>query len=99
MQQALRQAGRAVREIRLVLCQSGRASEGAREFIKAHYEGLRQHGQDVVIRECSQAAPSLTVRLEYGVEKRLDLSGLSSADIASRVERLALDAEKINRSI
>jgi NADH dehydrogenase (ubiquinone) 1 alpha subcomplex subunit 2 len=99
MQSALKQAGRAVREIRLVLCQTGPGSAGVRDFIRDNYSILKEGKADIVIRECSQAVPTLTMRFDYGVEKEVSLDRLSSNDIESRVAQLARDSERINKNL
>ncbi|KAA1477962.1 NADH dehydrogenase, alpha subcomplex, subunit 2 [Dentipellis sp. KUC8613] len=80
----------ALREIRILCSQSGPASAGTREFIASHYPTLKQHNPDlpVLIREATGTPARAFARFERGAEKHVELDGLSSADVSSRIAQL-----------
>ncbi|EJT53119.1 NADH dehydrogenase 10.5K chain [Trichosporon asahii var. asahii CBS 8904] len=88
---SLRQLPKAVKEIRLHLCQSGASSAGVRQFIKSSYPALKEANPDVkvLIREAQGVNPRAFVRLERGVEHQASLDGLAEKDVASALSKLA----------
>ncbi|KAF6760470.1 thioredoxin-like protein [Ephemerocybe angulata] len=80
----------AVREIRFLMSQSGAASSGARNFILANYPVIKKHNQDlpVLIREAEGTPARAFARFERGVEKHVELDGLSSTEVESKVAQL-----------
>ncbi|KAI0764741.1 NADH dehydrogenase, alpha subcomplex, subunit 2 [Fomes fomentarius] len=84
----------AVREIRILCCQSGAASAGTRQFITSHYPTLKQHNPDlpILIRQAKGTPARVFARFEQGVEKNVEVEGLSSSDVASRISQLLSSA-------
>ncbi|KAI0318068.1 Ndufa2, NADH ubiquinone oxidoreductase 10.5kD subunit [Amylostereum chailletii] len=80
----------AIREIRILLCQTGPASAGTRQFIQSTYPIIKQHNPDVpvMIREASGTPARAFARFERGVEKHVELENLSSADVAAKMTQL-----------
>ncbi|KAI0746291.1 NADH dehydrogenase, alpha subcomplex, subunit 2 [Daedaleopsis nitida] len=80
----------AVREIRILCCQTGSASAGTRQFITSHYPKLKQHNPDlpILIRQAKGTPARVFARFERGEEKNVEVEGLSSSDVASRVSQL-----------
>ncbi|EIW75671.1 NADH dehydrogenase, alpha subcomplex, subunit 2 [Coniophora puteana RWD-64-598 SS2] len=80
----------ALREIRILCCQTGKASEGTRQFIVSQYPSIKQANPDlpIMIREASGTPARVFARFERGVEKSAELEGLSSADVAKRITQL-----------
>ncbi|KAI0666455.1 NADH dehydrogenase alpha subcomplex subunit 2 [Trametes maxima] len=80
----------AVREIRILCCQSGAASAGTRQFITSHYPTLKQHNPDlpILIREAKGTPARIFARFERGLEKHVEVEGLSSSDVASKISQL-----------
>jgi len=80
----------AVREIRLLLSQTGPASSGTREFILANYPLIKKSNQNlpVLIREAEGTPARAFVRFERGVEKHVELDNLSSTQVSSRIAEL-----------
>ncbi|KAI0828509.1 NADH dehydrogenase, alpha subcomplex, subunit 2 [Trametes gibbosa] len=80
----------AVREIRILCCQSGQASAGTRQFITSHYPTLKQHNPDlpILIRQAKGTPARIFARFERGQEKHVEVEGLSSSDVASRITQL-----------
>ncbi|KAI0051535.1 NADH dehydrogenase, alpha subcomplex, subunit 2 [Auriscalpium vulgare] len=80
----------ALREVRILLSQTGPASEGTRQFIQSTYPVLKQHNPDlpVLIREAQGTPARVFARFERGVEKHVELDGLSVKDVSARVAEL-----------
>ncbi|CAN6234564.1 unnamed protein product [Urochloa humidicola] len=82
---------RSVKEIRFLFCQSSPASAAAREFVKNYYGEIKARNPTVpfLIRECSGVQPQLWARYEMGVERCVNLDGLTEAQIDRKLEELA----------
>ncbi|KAF7284199.1 NADH dehydrogenase (ubiquinone) B8 subunit [Rhynchophorus ferrugineus] len=82
---------RALKELRVHLCQYGPASKGVREFIEQYYVELKTNNPKfpILIRECSGVEPKLWARFEFGKEKSLSLKDLSSSDVLSKIKSIA----------
>ncbi|KAI0066320.1 NADH dehydrogenase, alpha subcomplex, subunit 2 [Artomyces pyxidatus] len=80
----------ALRELRILLSQTGPASDGTRQFIKTTYPVLKQHNPDlpVLIREARGTPARAFARFERGVEKHVELEGLSSKDVEARIAQM-----------
>ncbi|XP_051176380.1 NADH dehydrogenase [ubiquinone] 1 alpha subcomplex subunit 2 [Leptopilina boulardi] len=77
-----------LKELRILLCQTSKSSQGAREFIEQQYVSLKNNNPyfPILIRECSAIEPKLYARFEYGKEKCVALANLKSDDILSKVK-------------
>ncbi|CAN6248076.1 unnamed protein product, partial [Urochloa humidicola] len=82
---------RSVKEIRFLFCQSSSASAAAREFVRNNYAEIKARNPTVpfLVRECSGIQPQLWARYEMGVERCVDLNGLTEAQIDRKLEELA----------
>ncbi|KAH8096939.1 NADH dehydrogenase alpha subcomplex subunit 2 [Cristinia sonorae] len=80
----------AVREIRILCCQSGAASAGTRQFISSTYPTLKQHNPDlpIMIREAKGTPARVFARFERGEEKHVEVENLSHTDVASKIAQL-----------
>ncbi|KAI1792274.1 NADH dehydrogenase, alpha subcomplex, subunit 2 [Ganoderma leucocontextum] len=80
----------AVREIRILCCQTGAASAGTRQFITSQYPTLKQHNPDlpILIRQAKGTPARVFARFERGQEKHVEVEGLSASDVASRISQL-----------
>ncbi|KAF7973358.1 hypothetical protein HWV62_783 [Athelia sp. TMB] len=80
----------ALREIRILCCQSNSASAGARQFVISNYPVIKQHNPDlpVLIREASNTPARAFARFEHGVEKKVELDNLSSSDVEAKITQL-----------
>ncbi|KAG6883951.1 hypothetical protein C0993_002547 [Termitomyces sp. T159_Od127] len=80
----------ALREIRILLSQTGPASAGTREFILSRYATIKQHNPDlpVLIREANGTPARVFARFERGLEKHVELDNLSAKDVESKVVQL-----------
>ncbi|GBE84206.1 NDUFA2, NADH ubiquinone oxidoreductase 10.5kD subunit [Sparassis latifolia] len=80
----------AIREIRILCCQTGLASAGTRQFISSTYPILKKHNPDlpILIREAKGTPARVFARYERGVEKHVEVDNLSSSDVASKVAQL-----------
>jgi len=80
----------AIREIRILCCQTSPASAGTREFIVNTYPALKKSNPDlpVLIREAKGTPARVFARFERGVEKHVELDNLSANDVSSKVQSL-----------
>ncbi|XP_003702993.1 NADH dehydrogenase (ubiquinone) B8 subunit [Megachile rotundata] len=80
-----------LKELRILLCQTSKSSQGVRDFISAQYVPLKKQNPNlpVLIRECSSTEPFLYARYEYGKEQCVSLQNLNPAEILKRIEELA----------
>ncbi|KAK1920886.1 NADH dehydrogenase 10.5K chain [Papiliotrema laurentii] len=85
-----KQLPRALKEIRLHLCQTGHSSEGLRQFIATTYPAIKDARPDlkVLIREANGIEPRAFARFERGVEAQTNLSGLSEKDVSAALSKL-----------
>ncbi|XP_053994980.1 NADH dehydrogenase [ubiquinone] 1 alpha subcomplex subunit 2 [Hylaeus anthracinus] len=80
-----------LKELRILLCQTSKSSQGARNFVEQQYVPLKRSNPEfpVLIRECSLIEPFLYARYERGVEKCISLQNLESEEILNRIKELA----------
>ncbi|XP_042354661.1 NADH dehydrogenase [ubiquinone] 1 alpha subcomplex subunit 2 [Plectropomus leopardus] len=76
--------GKNLREIRVHLCQSSAASQGAREFVEQHYVTLKKSNPDfpIRIRECSGVQARLWARYDFGKERSVSVDNMSADHLA-----------------
>ncbi|KAL6851473.1 hypothetical protein ACP4OV_020406 [Aristida adscensionis] len=88
---------RSVKEIRVLLCQSSPASAAAREFVKKNYGDIKARNPSLpfLVRECSGVQPQLWARYDMGVERCVNLDGLTEAQIDKKLEELAKAGESL----
>ncbi|KAK9302016.1 hypothetical protein QLX08_005854 [Tetragonisca angustula] len=88
--------GPQLKELRILLCQTSKSSQGVRDFIEQQYVPLKRNNPNfpVLIRECSDTEPVLYARYELGVERRISLQNLKSEEILQRVQELAASKPK-----
>ncbi|CAB3245496.1 unnamed protein product [Arctia plantaginis] len=81
----------ALKELRIHLCQTGKQSQGVRDFIKNNYVALKKENPNIpiLIRECSGVQPRLWARYEKGVEKSAPLTDHTSNNVMAAVKQLA----------
>jgi len=82
--------GKHLRELRILLCQTSKSSQGVRDFIEQQYVPLKKNNPSfpILIRECSSIEPKLYARYEHGVERCVPLSNLKSGEILGRIQEL-----------
>ncbi|XP_012262546.1 NADH dehydrogenase [ubiquinone] 1 alpha subcomplex subunit 2 [Athalia rosae] len=83
--------GSRIKEVRILLCQTSKSSQGVRDFVEQQYVKIKQNNPNfpVLIRECSMIEPKLYARYEFGIECNVPLSNLKSDEILSQVQKLA----------
>ncbi|KAL0124802.1 hypothetical protein PUN28_006573 [Cardiocondyla obscurior] len=82
--------GKHLKEMRILLCQTSKSSQGVRDFIEQQYVPLKKNNPrfPVLIRECSLIEPKLYARYEYGVERCVPLSNLKSEEVLGKIQEL-----------
>jgi NADH dehydrogenase (ubiquinone) 1 alpha subcomplex subunit 2 len=85
------QFGKAVRELRIHLCQTSPASSGVRQFVDKHFVDFKKLNQNtpILVREASNAQPKLWARYEMGKEAQLPLTNMTESQVLSALEKLA----------
>ncbi|KAI9632247.1 thioredoxin-like protein [Dioszegia hungarica] len=85
-----KQLPNAVKEIRLHLCQTAKASQGLRQFVVSNYPSIKSSNPDVklLVREASGVEAKAFVRFERGAESQTSLANLSEKDVGSALARL-----------
>ncbi|TIA88869.1 hypothetical protein E3P81_03281 [Wallemia ichthyophaga] len=80
----------AIKEIRLIGCQTGNRSEGFRQFVQSSYPNLKQSNPHlpILVREAAGVPARAFARFEYGLEKNVSLDGLSAGEVTKQVETL-----------
>ncbi|KFK35234.1 hypothetical protein AALP_AA5G257600 [Arabis alpina] len=80
-----------MKELRILLCQSSPASAPARAFVEKNYKDLKSLNPklSILIRECSGIQPQMWARYDMGVERCVNLDGMSEPQILKALEDLA----------
>ncbi|XP_031261662.1 NADH dehydrogenase [ubiquinone] 1 alpha subcomplex subunit 2-like [Pistacia vera] len=88
---------RAMKELRILLCQTSPSSSATRSFVEKNYKDLKTLNPKlpILIRECSGIEPQLWARYDFGVEKGIRLEGLSEAQITKVLEDLVKAGEAL----
>ncbi|XP_043284045.1 NADH dehydrogenase [ubiquinone] 1 alpha subcomplex subunit 2 [Venturia canescens] len=83
--------GSHIKELRILLCQTSKSSQGVRDFVEQQYVPLKLNNPKfpVLIRECSAIEPKLYARYEFGKETCVPLANLKSEDILGKIQQLA----------
>merc|ERR1719183_3474275 len=91
---------RGIRELRFVLCNSSAHSNGVRSFIMNNYEDVKGANPDMpfIVRECTNAQPTVMARYNFGVERRLYLNNASESEVNEAVNELVEQADAINNA-
>ncbi|KAH0939919.1 hypothetical protein HID58_007380 [Brassica napus] len=91
---------KSLKELRILLCQSSPASASARfllhpslslwTFVEMNYRDLKTLNPKFpfLIRECSGIQPQLWARYDMGVERCVNLDGMSESQILKSLEDL-----------
>ncbi|XP_063696109.1 NADH dehydrogenase [ubiquinone] 1 alpha subcomplex subunit 2 [Culicoides brevitarsis] len=79
--------GSNLKEMRIIVCQTGKESAGVREFINKHFVQIKQANPSVpiLIRECEGAQPRLYARYGFGKEKSVSLTNATADDVLKHV--------------
>ncbi|KAG6804554.1 NADH dehydrogenase [ubiquinone] 1 alpha subcomplex subunit 2 [Apis mellifera caucasica] len=88
--------GPQLKELRILLCQTSKSSQGVRDFIEKQYVPLKRSNPQfpILIRECSLIEPILYARYEFGVERSFSLQNLQSEEILQRIREIAISKSK-----
>ncbi|KAK7574258.1 hypothetical protein V9T40_011449 [Parthenolecanium corni] len=81
----------ALKELRIILCQSSKSSQGIRDFISQHYVALKKVNPNtpILIRECSNVEPKIFARYDLGKEKKAVVTNENSESILKRIKEFA----------
>ncbi|EJT99672.1 NADH dehydrogenase [Dacryopinax primogenitus] len=84
----------AVRELRILCCQTGTASAGIRQFIQSTYPAIKKANPDVpiLIREAGGTQARVFARFEQGLERHVEVDNLSAADIERKVAEIVVSS-------
>ncbi|KFK25368.1 hypothetical protein AALP_AA8G104400 [Arabis alpina] len=81
---------KSMKELRILLCQSSPSSSPARAFVEKNYKDLKSLNPKfpILIRECSGIQPQMWARYDMGVERCVNLDGLSEPQILKALQDL-----------
>ncbi|KAJ8735098.1 hypothetical protein PYW08_014348 [Mythimna loreyi] len=82
--------GGTLRELRIHLCQTGKQSEGVRNFIQKHYVAIKKENPKfpILIRECAGVQPRVWARYEKGAERSVSLTDQSAENVLTAIKQL-----------
>uniref|UniRef100_A0A336MR36 NADH dehydrogenase [ubiquinone] 1 alpha subcomplex subunit 2 n=1 Tax=Culicoides sonorensis TaxID=179676 RepID=A0A336MR36_CULSO len=77
-----------LKELRIHLCQTGKESQGVRQFVDQHYVKIKQENPKtpILIRECAGVQPRLWARYDLGKEKTVSLTNATAEDVLKHVQ-------------
>ncbi|KAI9209308.1 NADH:ubiquinone oxidoreductase 11 kDa subunit [Polychytrium aggregatum] len=80
-----------LKEIRLHLSQTAPGSQGVREFVKNTYPAIKRDNPafPILIREAANVEARVFGRYALGLERKVQLEGLTESEVASRILELA----------
>lgn len=89
-----------LQELRISLCQTGAASQGARDFVLSTYQELKRANPKlpILIRECAGVKPRMTARYDFGKEESISLEGLDKSAVSQQLEKLVSLGDSMPRS-
>ena len=70
-----------------------------RNYIASNYDNIRNSAATITIREAEYAAPTAIATYSYGIERRLNLTKKSEADIEKLIAGLEADSQSIASEI
>ncbi|TPX39176.1 hypothetical protein SeMB42_g06426 [Synchytrium endobioticum] len=81
---------RALKELRIHLCQTSPGSQGVREYIAKNYLKMKSENPllPVLIREVGGIQARVFGRYGMGAEKKIILDGLSEDQVAGKIQEL-----------
>ncbi|KAG2316417.1 hypothetical protein Bca4012_067300 [Brassica carinata] len=81
---------KSLKEIRILLCHSSPPSACTRTFVEKNYKELKSLNPKFpfLIRECSGIQPQMWARYDMGVERCVNLDGMSETQILKSLEDL-----------
>ena len=72
------------------VCQTGAGSQGARDFLMKHYQGLKTQNPalPILVRECEGVQAKVWARFGKGVEKSAVVEGLDATAVEKSLASL-----------
>lgn len=91
---------RNLQELRIHLCQTGKGSDGARDFVLSAYQELKKANPTfpILIRECSGVEARLIARYDFGKEEAVSIENMGKSEITKQLEALVQKGESMPRS-
>ena len=84
-------------EVRFAFCQRSAASSGIRSFLKSEYMSMKAQNPrlPILVRECQDTLPRMTVRYDFGREESLICDGLDQSQIRERLAAMASQQQQL----
>ncbi|CAB3987747.1 NADH dehydrogenase [ubiquinone] 1 alpha subcomplex subunit 2-like [Paramuricea clavata] len=81
---------KALREIRIHLCQTSKSSQGVRDFLEKYYVGLKKENPrfPFLVRECSGIQPNIYARYGFGNETSVSLVDKNCDEVFQEIDKL-----------
>eukprot|EP00035_Acanthoeca_spectabilis_P020873 m.435036 g.435036 ORF g.435036 m.435036 type:complete len:83 (+) comp17800_c0_seq1:70-318(+) len=78
-----------LRELRVILCQTSPASQGARDFVAKNFAKLSTEGTvPLLVREASGVEAKVLARYGFGREVTVPIDGMSADQVLAKVKEL-----------
>eukprot|EP01084_Bolivina_argentea_P165362 287290_1 len=90
--------GSKVYEVRFAFCQRSSGSSGVRSFLRNEYLTMKKQNPTlpILIRECQETIPRLTVRYNFGRENSIVCDGLNDVQIRDKLTEMAMDQQQLD---
>ena len=87
-------------EVRFAFCQRSSGSSGVRSFLRNEYLTMKSQNPTlpILIRECQNTLPRMTVRYNFGRENTIICDGLNDIQIRDKLNELAIDQQTIGKN-
>ena len=72
-----------------------------RQYVQNNYLDIKKQNPEFpfIVRECTNAQPTIMARYDYGVEKRVYVPDLSEQDVDNVVKELVEQAKEVNSTV
>jgi len=89
-----------VSEVRFAFCQRSSGSSGIRSFLRSEYLSMKAQNPrlPILVRECQDTLPRMTVRYAFGREESLICDGLNQSQIRDRLAAMATQQKQIDQN-
>jgi len=88
---------KSLRELRIHYCQTSPSSAGVRDFVRAHFQEMKQANPTlpILVRECRGIQPSAAARFQLGQERSVALSNMSKPQTMTAIQQLVESGSKL----
>eukprot|EP01083_Nonionella_stella_P262014 891437_1 len=93
--------GSKIFEVRFAFCQRSSGSSGIRSFLHNEYIPMKKANPTlpILVRECQDTVPRMTVRYNYGIENSIVCDGLNDIQIREKLKQFAVDEKQLEQDV